>query len=95
MKKPKVVFQPSGILKERLLAKDEWESVVLGKGPEVTGLQAAMKARVLQVRVPAADNIKRPYDNAPVPPVPQIHTGSPGLTWSLFNGEWPQTKKRL
>jgi hypothetical protein len=82
-------------LKERLLAETEREIVDLDKSPEMTGLQTAMKARVLQVRAPAADNIKRPYDNVPVQPVPQIHTGSPGLTWSLFNGEWPQPKKRL
>ena len=70
------------------LAKDERETLDLGKSPEMAGLQAAMKARVLQLRKPAAD-AKRPYDNAPVPPVAKEPFGSPGLTWSLFQGEWP------
>ena len=47
-----------------------------------------MKARVLQLRKPAAD-ANRPYDNVPVPPVAKAPSGSPGLTWSLFHGEWP------
>ena len=70
------------------LAKDERELNNLAKNPELAGLQAAMKARVLQVRTPASD-IKRPYDTAPVPPVPHAPSGEPGLSWSLFQGEWP------
>ena len=70
------------------LATDERELNNLAKSPELAGLQAAMKVRVLQVRTPAAD-AKRPYDTALVPPVLQEPTGEPGLTWSLFKGEWP------
>ena len=70
------------------LAKDEREINDLGKSPEMAPLQAAMKARVLQVRVPAKD-AKRPYDSALVPPVLQPPSGSPGLSWSLFKGDWP------
>lgn len=51
-------------------------------------LQAAMKARALQVRVPDA-TAPRPYDNALVPPIAKAPAGKPGLTWSMFQGEWP------
>jgi len=70
------------------LAKDPQEAHDLGKTPELAGLQAAMKARVLQVRVPNV-TAPRPYDKAPAPPVAKAPGGSPGLTWSLFQGAWP------
>ena len=70
------------------LAKDERETHDLGKNSEFSALQTAMKARVLQVRTPNA-TAKRPYDAALVPPVPQAPSGSPGLTYSLFQGAWP------
>lgn len=70
------------------LAKDPRETHDLGKSAELAGLQAAMKARVLQLRVPN-DSAPRPYDNALVPPVAKAPAGAPGLTWSMFQGEWP------
>jgi hypothetical protein len=70
------------------VAKDQQEAHNLGKNPEMAGLQAAMKARVLQLRVPNSST-PRPYDKALVPPVTKIPGGSPGLTWSLFKGDWP------
>ncbi len=70
------------------LTKDIQEADDLAKNPKQAGLQAAMKARVLQVRVPNA-SAPRPYDKAPVPPVAQAPTGAPGLSYSLFQGKWP------
>ena len=70
------------------LAKDEQEIHNLGNSAELASLQAAMKAGVLQVRTCAAD-AKRPYDTALVPPAEKAPCGSPGLTWSLYKGEWP------
>jgi arylsulfatase A-like enzyme len=70
------------------LAKDPQEADNLGKGSGQASLQAAMKARVLQVRVPNAST-PRPYDKALVPPVSKAPGGTPGLTWSLYKGEWP------
>ena len=70
------------------LSKDPQEADNLGKSSKYAALQRAMKARVLQVRVPNAST-PRPYDDAPVPPVTKSPGGAPGLTWSTFNGEWP------
>jgi arylsulfatase A-like enzyme len=70
------------------LAGDPRETHDLARNPGLAGLQAAMKARVLQLRVPNA-SAPRPYDNAPVPPVTSPPDGTPGLTWSIFEGEWP------
>ena len=70
------------------LAHDPQESHNLANKPEFAPLQATMKARVLQVRKPDA-SAPRPYDNALVPPLTDAPTNAPGLTWSLFKGEWP------
>jgi hypothetical protein len=70
------------------LAKDPQEAHNLGKTPEFAPLQAAMKARVLQVRVPNP-TAPRPYDKALVPPAPKVPESAPGLAWSLYHGEWP------
>jgi len=70
------------------LAKDPQEAHDLAKSPEFARLQAAMKARVLQLRVPNAST-PRPYDAALVPPETKLPGGTPGLSWSLVNGEWP------
>jgi len=70
------------------LAKDEQEAHNLAGDPKFAGLQTAMQARVLQVRRPDP-SAPRPYDNALVPPLPKAPPGSPGLSWSLFPGEWP------
>ncbi|MCF7731629.1 MAG: sulfatase-like hydrolase/transferase [Akkermansiaceae bacterium] len=70
------------------LAKDPQETHNLAENPQFAHLQAAMKARVLQVRKPDP-SAPRPYDNALVPPVTKEPAGSPGLAWSLFKGEWP------
>ncbi len=70
------------------LAKDPQEAHDLGEESGYGALQAAMKARVLQLRVPNS-SAPRPYDKAPVPPAAKAPGGTPGLTWSLFNGEWP------
>ena len=74
------------------MAKDLQEAHNLAhdqaKNQELVGLQAAMKARVLQLRVPNAST-PRPYDNAPVPAVTRAPGGTQGLAWSMFEGEWP------
>lgn len=70
------------------LAKDIQEAHDLARNTEQAGLQAAMKARVLQLRIPNA-SAPRPYDRALVPPLTQAPTGAPGLSYSLFKGEWP------
>lgn len=70
------------------LRKDPQEIHNLAENPGFADVQAAMKARVLQMRIPNA-TAPRPYDQALVPPVTQIPTGSPGLAWSLFDGAWP------
>ncbi|MGN6642084.1 MAG: sulfatase-like hydrolase/transferase, partial [Verrucomicrobiota bacterium] len=70
------------------LKKDPQEIHNLAKTPELAGLQAAMKARVLQLRKSDSE-APRPYDDVLVPPIANAPTGSPGLDWSLFNGEWP------
>jgi hypothetical protein len=70
------------------LANDPHEAHNLAGDPKFVGLQTAMKARVLQVRKADASS-KRSYDEALVPPVPKPPSRQPGLTWSLFHGEWP------
>jgi arylsulfatase A-like enzyme len=70
------------------LAKDPQEAHDLGKSPEMATLQSAMKARVLQLRVPNS-SAPRPYDSAPVPGETKVPSGTPGLSWSLYDGEWP------
>jgi hypothetical protein len=70
------------------LARDPQESNNLADNPEFAPVQAAMKARVLQVRVPNA-SAPRPYDAALVPPTEQGMTTRSGLTWSLYQGDWP------
>jgi Sulfatase/PA14 domain/Domain of unknown function (DUF4976) len=70
------------------LARDPHESHNLAGDPKFMGLQTTMKARVLQVRKPNP-SAKRPYDEALVPPVANPPSSEPGLTWSLFQGEWP------
>jgi hypothetical protein len=70
------------------LDKDPQENDDLGKNPQNAALQSAMKARVLQLRVPDS-SAPRPYDSALVPPVPKTPGGTPGLSWSLFQGDWP------
>jgi PA14 domain/N-sulphoglucosamine sulphohydrolase, C-terminal len=70
------------------LGKDPQEAHNLAGEPEFAGLQAVMKARVLQVRKPDA-SAKRPYDEALVPPVAKAPAGASGVGWSLFKGEWP------
>ena len=70
------------------LDKDIQEAHDLGKDPKFARLQTAMKARVLQLRVPNATT-PRPYDNALVPPATRTPGGKPGLTRSIFKGDWP------
>jgi hypothetical protein len=70
------------------VVKDPQEAHNLAKDPALAGLQAAMKARVLQLRVPN-ETTPRPYDHALVPPITKAPGGAPGLTWSMFQGEWP------
>ena len=70
------------------LSKDPHEAHNLAANPKFADLQTAMKARVLQVRKPNP-SAKRPYDEALVPPVANPPSTEPGLTWSLFQGEWP------
>jgi arylsulfatase A-like enzyme len=70
------------------LAHDPQEARNLGEDPKFAGLQAAMKARALQARIPDA-SAKRPYDDALVPPVVAEPNSAPGLNWSTFEGEWP------
>ena len=70
------------------LAKDPQEASDLAGDSKFASLQAAMKARVLQVRKPDA-SAPRPYDDAPVPPVAQAPNGAVGISWSQFAGAWP------
>jgi arylsulfatase A-like enzyme len=70
------------------LRRDPQEAHNLAGNPKFAGLQTAMKARVLQVRKPDP-SAKRPYDKALVPRVAAPPSSEPGLTWSLFQGEWP------
>lgn len=71
------------------LTKDPRELKNLAADPGMHDLQTAMKARVLQVRMPS-DGAPRPYDKAFVPAVEHdVSGGSPGLGWSLFSGDWP------
>ena len=70
------------------VAKDPQEINNLASSPEFASLQAAMKARVLQVRKPDV-SAPRPYDSAFVPPVAKEPVAAPGLTWSRFRGQWP------
>lgn len=70
------------------LSKDPQEAHNLAMTPGFERLQAAMKARVLQLRVPNA-SAPRPYDEAPVPPVADGPKGEPGLSWAGFQGQWP------
>jgi hypothetical protein len=70
------------------LSQDPQEAHNLAGDGKFSGLQTAMKARVLQVRKPNA-SAKRPYDDALVPPVAHPASSDPGVTWSLFSGEWP------
>jgi arylsulfatase A-like enzyme len=70
------------------LAKDPSESANLASDPALAGLQARMKARVLQVRRPDPA-AARPYDQAPVPPVASPPTMTGSLSWACYEGEWP------
>lgn len=70
------------------LTKDPKEAHDLAVDPKFASLQTAMKARVLQVRMPDS-SAKRPYDDALVPPVVDAPSGAGGITWALFPGEWP------
>jgi arylsulfatase A-like enzyme len=70
------------------VAKDPQETNNLAGHSGFAVRQAAMKARVLQVRVPNA-SAPRPYDKALVPPVLAEPATKPGLTWRLFKGDWP------
>jgi len=64
------------------------------KGPKLASLQTAMKARVLQLRVPNAST-PRPYDKALVPPVTKAPGGTLGLAWSLgFPQQNPDAMRR-
>jgi arylsulfatase A-like enzyme len=69
------------------LAKDQEEANDLAKDPAMAGLEARMKARVLQVRKPDP-SAPRPYDQAYVPPTTEPATAT-GLTCARYAGEWP------
>ena len=70
------------------VATDSQETNNLAGHPGFTHLQARMKARVLQVRKPDR-SATRPYDESLVPPVMAEPKSAPGLTRSVFLGEWP------
>jgi arylsulfatase A-like enzyme len=70
------------------LSQDPHEAHNLAGEPKFVDLQATFKARVLQVRKPNP-SAERPYDEALVPSVASPPSSEPGLTWSLFQGEWP------
>lgn len=69
------------------LAKDPAEANNLAKEPGFQKLQELFKAKALQARIPNS-SAKRPYDKAPIPPSPNP-TGKPGITRSLYTGDWP------
>ncbi len=70
------------------VTKDPQQTLNLAKTPELASLQAAMKARVLQLRKSNA-SAPRPYDNAMVPPATSDPVGQPGVSWAWFDGDWP------
>jgi arylsulfatase A-like enzyme len=70
------------------LEKDPQETTDLGRDLKFAELQMAMKARVLQLRKPDS-SARRPYDEALVPPIANEPAGAAGISWSLFQGEWP------
>ena len=70
------------------LANDPKESKDLANEPDFKNLQATMKARVLQCRVPSLD-AARPYDTAYIPATLKTPTTLPGVTWKFYEGQWP------
>lgn len=70
------------------LSKDPQEANNLALGGGLPELQAAMKARVLQVRKPNA-SAPRPYDRTPVPALVTRPANADEFTWSLYKGVWP------
>ena len=70
------------------VTKDPQETRNLAGDPAFAPLQAAMKARVLQVRTPDA-GAPRPYDQALVPALATTPAGAGRFTWALFKGAWP------
>ena len=70
------------------VTKDPQETRNLAGDPAFSTLQAAMKARVLQVRT-RDPQARRPYDSALVPSLAVTPADATTFTWSLFTGEWP------
>lgn len=70
------------------LGADPQEAHNLAGDPRVADVQAAMKARVLQLRRPDA-SAPRPYDSAFVPAVPATEAGPRGVRYTAYEGVWP------
>ena len=70
------------------LHNDPQELNNLADRPEFSALQMKMKARVLQVRRPEV-TAERPYDDALVPAVEDVHPMIAGWQRSLYQGDWP------
>ncbi|GAB5562449.1 MAG: arylsulfatase [Synoicihabitans sp.] len=69
------------------IVNDPRESENLAKLASFAGVQAQMKARVLQVRRPNA-SAPRPYDDALIPSVAKISAKEEGWKHSTFRGSW-------
>ncbi|HEY0946891.1 MAG TPA: sulfatase-like hydrolase/transferase [Opitutaceae bacterium] len=70
------------------LSVDAQEAHNLAGDPRLAPLQAAMKARVLQLRRPDS-SAPRPYDAAFVPAVPVTEPGPRGVRYTAYEGAWP------
>ncbi len=70
------------------LSADPQEAENLAQDGGLPEVQAAMKARVLQVRIPDA-SAPRPYDQTPVPSLAAKPDEANEFAWSFFQGELP------
>lgn len=70
------------------LAKDPKELNNLAGKPPFGSIQAKMKARVLQSRLPL-ESAKRPYDGELIPGVEENDLSQPGSYWFVLDGKLP------
>jgi arylsulfatase A-like enzyme len=78
------------------VVKDPKETKNLALEPKYAGIQAQMKAKVLQVRH-ADKEAPRPYDHVPIPAVPVKGKLQAGMKWKFYKGKFPWilSEKRL
>jgi hypothetical protein len=68
--------------------KDPKQAHNLAKRSDMAALQRQFKETALRVRRPSGE-AKRPYDDAPVPPVAAPTAAEPGVRWRSFAGPLP------